>query len=77
MITYFTSNDNNDICDSLIELWENDCKNEEEKSMKIFHKKKERCVYIYVCIYIYITCIQIDRQIDIDRDICVYMYVYI
>ena len=68
MITYFTSNDSNDICDSLIELWENDCKNEEEKSMKIFHKKKERCIYIYTYIYIYIY---------IYVYICMYIYIYI
>ena len=31
MITYFTANYENDICDNLIELWERDCKKEEEK----------------------------------------------
>ena len=28
-------------CDNLIELWERDCKKEEEKSIKIFHGKEE------------------------------------
>ena len=41
MITYFTANYENDICDNLIELWERDCKKEEEKSIKIFHDKEE------------------------------------
>ena len=41
MITYFTANYENDICGSLIELWERDCKNEEEKSIKIFHGKED------------------------------------
>ena len=41
MITYFTANYENPICDKLIELWERDCKKEEEKLMKIFHGKKE------------------------------------
>ena len=41
MITYFTANYENDICDNLIELWERDCKKEEEKSIKIFHGKEE------------------------------------
>ena len=41
MITYFTANHENDICDNLIELWERDCKKEEEKSINIFHGKEE------------------------------------
>ena len=41
MITYFTANDENDICDNLIELWERDCKKAEERSIKIFHGKEE------------------------------------
>ena len=41
MITYFTANYENDICDNLIELWEKDCKKEEEKSIKIFHGKEK------------------------------------
>ena len=41
MITYFTANYENDICDNLIELWERDCKRDEEKSIKIFHDKEE------------------------------------
>ena len=41
MITYFTVNFENDICDNLIELWERDCKKEEEKSIKIFHGKED------------------------------------
>ena len=41
MITYFTANYENDICGSLIELWERDCKNEEEKLIKIFHGKED------------------------------------
>ena len=41
MITYFTANYENDICDNLIELWERDCKKEEEKSIKVFHGKEE------------------------------------
>ena len=42
MMTYFTANYENDICDNLIELWERDCKKEKEKSIKIFHDKEER-----------------------------------
>ena len=41
MITYFTANNENNICDNLIELQERDCKKEEEKSIKIFHCKEE------------------------------------
>ena len=41
MITYFTANYENDICDNLIELWERECKKEEEKSIKTFHGKEE------------------------------------
>ena len=41
MITYFTANDENDICDNLVELWERDCKKAEERSIKIFHGKEE------------------------------------
>ena len=41
MITYFTANDENDICENLIELWERDCKKAEERSIKIFHGKEE------------------------------------
>ena len=41
MITYFTANYKNNICDNLIELLERDCKKEEEKSIKIFHGKEE------------------------------------
>ena len=41
MIIYFTENYENNICDNLIELWERDCKKEEEKSFKIFHGKQE------------------------------------
>ena len=41
MITYFTANYENDICDSLIELWERDCKKEQKKSIKIFLGKEE------------------------------------
>ena len=42
MIIYFTANYENDICNNLIELWERDCKKEEEKSITIFHDKEER-----------------------------------
>ena len=41
MIKYFTTNYENDICDSLIEVWERDCKKEEEKLIKIFYDKEE------------------------------------
>ena len=41
MIRYFTANYEKDICDNLIEVWERDCKKEEEKSIKIFHGKEE------------------------------------
>ena len=41
MITYFTGNYENDICDDLIELWEKDYEKEEEKLIKIFHGKEE------------------------------------
>ena len=41
MITYFTANYDNDICGNLIELWERDSQKEEEKSIKVFHGKKE------------------------------------
>ena len=41
MIRYFTANYENNICDNLIEVWERDCKKEEEKSIKIFHGKEE------------------------------------
>ena len=41
MITCFTANYENDICDNLIELWDRDCKKEEEKSIKIFHGREE------------------------------------
>ena len=41
IITYFTANYENDICDNLIELWERDCKKEEEKSIRRFHGKEE------------------------------------
>ena len=41
MRTYFTTNYENDICGNLIELWERDCKKEEEKSIKIFQGKEK------------------------------------
>ena len=41
MITCITTNYENDICDNLIELWDRDCKKEEEKSIKIFHGREE------------------------------------
>ena len=41
MITYFTANYENNICDNLIELWERDCKKEEEKLINIFYNKEE------------------------------------
>ena len=41
MITCFTANYENDICSNLFELWERDCKKEEEKSMKIYHGREE------------------------------------
>ena len=41
IITYFTANDENNICGNLIELWERDCKKAEERSIKIFHGKEE------------------------------------
>ena len=41
MITYFTSNCNNDIYNSLPELLEKDCTKDDGLSMKIFHKKKD------------------------------------
>ena len=41
MITCITANYENDICDNLIELWDRDCKKEEEKSIKIFHGREE------------------------------------
>ena len=41
MIKHFTANYENEICDKLIELWERDCKKEEEKSIQIFHRKEE------------------------------------
>ena len=36
MTTYFTANYENVICDNLIELWERDCKKEEENQSKCF-----------------------------------------
>ena len=39
IITHFTANYKNNICDNLIELWDRDCK-KEEKSIKIFHGKE-------------------------------------
>ena len=41
IIAYFTGNYGKNICDNLVELWERDCKKEEEKSIKIFHGKEE------------------------------------
>ena len=41
MITCFTANYENDICENLFESWERDCKKEEEKSMKKFHGREE------------------------------------
>ena len=40
MVTYFTANYENNICDNLIELWERECR-KEEKSIKIFCGKEE------------------------------------
>ena len=40
MVTYFTANYENNICDNLIELWDRDCR-KEEKSIKIFCGKEE------------------------------------
>ena len=36
IITHFTANYKNNICDNLIELWERDCKKEEENQSKYF-----------------------------------------
>ena len=41
MMTYFTTNYQNGICDNLIQLWEKACKKKEEKSIKIIHRKRK------------------------------------
>ena len=40
MITYFTVNDENDICDNLIELWERHCKKEKGNQLKYFMERR-------------------------------------
>ena len=40
-ITHFTINYDNDICNSLTELWEIDCLKEQQKSVDIFDMKRE------------------------------------
>ena len=40
MISHLRMNYDNDICNSLTELWENDCLKEEQKSVDIFDNKK-------------------------------------
>ena len=41
MIAHFTMNYESDICNSLTELWENDCLKEQQKSVDIFDMKKD------------------------------------
>ena len=41
MIAHFTMNYNNDIGNSLTELWENDCLKEQQKSVNIFDRKRD------------------------------------
>ena len=41
MIAHFTMNYDNDICNSLTELWENDCLKEQQKSVDIFGTKRD------------------------------------
>ena len=40
MISHLTMNYDSDICNSLTELWENDCLKEEQKSVDIFDNKR-------------------------------------
>ena len=40
MISLLRMNYDNDICNSLTELWENDCLTEEQKSVDIFDNKR-------------------------------------
>ena len=41
MIAHFAMNYDNDICNSLTELWENDCLKEQQKSVDIFDTKRD------------------------------------
>ena len=41
MIAHFTMNYDNDIGNSLTELWENDCLKQQQKSVNIFDRKKD------------------------------------
>ena len=41
MITHFTMNYDNDICNWLPDLWETDCLKEQQKSVDIFDTKRE------------------------------------
>ena len=41
MIAHFTMNYNNDICNSLTELWENDCLKKQQKLVNIFDRKRD------------------------------------
>ena len=41
MIAHFTMNYDSDICNSLTELWENDCLKEQQKSVDIFDMKMD------------------------------------
>ena len=41
MISNFTMNYDNDVCNSLTELWETDCLKEQQKSIDIFDTKRE------------------------------------
>ena len=41
MITKFTTKYSNDICGTLLNQWESDCKREEDKSKALFERKKD------------------------------------
>ena len=41
MIAHFTMNYDNDICNSLTELWENYCLKEQQKSVDVFNTKRD------------------------------------
>ena len=43
MIANLTTKYSNDICDTLMNQWESDCKREKDKSKAIFERKKGWC----------------------------------
>lgn len=48
VVTYFTLNYENHICDNSIELWEKDYKKEKQTIKKIYHKTEEWCLTTFL-----------------------------